>query len=136
MASALWLVRRHISLQFVLKIFLYPLQAGQAVMYSNQVPLSKAALALNERIFNRYSFFFWSEYAAKISSKAQWERFLMKIGGGRAKRAPATSHSMENAQLCAKDCSSSLEVSLDVSWQPSDSVQANFFDAADSDSTW
>lgn len=112
-------------------------------MYSNQVPLSKAALALNERMFNRHSFFFLSDYAAKISSKAQWERFLMKIGGGAAKRAEATRPGPRSSRstgtsdrISAKEGDTSPEASCDFIWQPSDSVQANIFDVADSDSTW
>eukprot|EP00750_Incisomonas_marina_P032559 INCI9218.2.p1 GENE.INCI9218.2~~INCI9218.2.p1 ORF type:complete len:411 (-),score=54.05 INCI9218.2:350-1582(-) len=113
------------------------LQAGQAVMYSNQVPLSKAALALNERIFNRHSNFFLADYAAKISSKAQWERFLMKVGAPNkcipARRGERTKSHGSSGNNSAKTHD---KASFDLSWQASDSVQANIFDVSNNDSSW
>jgi len=109
-------------------------------MYSNQMPLSKAALALNSRIFNKYSTMFLEKYAQKISSKAQWERFLMKIGAvdnnGERKidqpKVPALlpQNDVANSEKRAHDVAIA-----DVPSQPGDIVQTPMFDR-NSDSSW
>jgi hypothetical protein len=76
---------------FDCKLFLpYPphalrlaLRAGQAIAYNAQAPLDKAQLALDTRVFHAGRHFFNDDYVDKISSAAQFIKFMMKTGGGR-----------------------------------------------------
>jgi hypothetical protein len=54
------------------------LRAGQAVAYAFQNPLTKSELALNTRIFSSNKKYFSETYSERISSDAQWQKFMRK----------------------------------------------------------
>ncbi len=59
------------------------LVAGQAILYAAQAPLSKGALALNNRIFASQRGCFTAAYAERVLGEAQSLKFLQRQQGGR-----------------------------------------------------
>ena len=57
------------------------LVAAQAILYHEQVPLSKGALALNNRIFCASRSLFDKEYSSRIVAEAQYHKWKRQYGG-------------------------------------------------------
>jgi len=55
------------------------LLCGQAILYATQAPLTKAALALNNRVFASQKSFFNEAYSEKVLSSAQSQKFMAHI---------------------------------------------------------
>jgi hypothetical protein len=56
------------------------LRAAQAILYHHQVPLSKADLAMDSRMFYGGASFFSQEFSQRIQSEAQFLKFQARLG--------------------------------------------------------